>query len=441
MQSTLLKGDIKSHFLKYLFPAIAGNLSYGMLIFIDTVFIGQGVGALGLAALNIAIPIYTLVAVGMMLGIGGATAASIDLGKGDKKSRNEIFSLCIYSGIALSIFFSIAMSIYLEKICIFLGANPEIYPLVKDYVSVISKSIIFYIMPHILTNFIRNDNNPKLTMYYLLVCSGLNIILDYLFIFIFKWGMGGAALATSIAQFTGTIVLLTHFLRKDNNLILEKIKLKISVISRILKIGVASFINEISLGVVIMISNYQFFKYLGNDGVSAYSIVLNIRLLVYLVLGAFGQAMQPILSVNYGGEEIKRVRKTFRMGNYSTFVTSIIFYIILLSFTNYFVKLFNSDNQELFNIAKVGFPIYFLSTIFMGINLQLGSFFQSVEYTKISSLLNILRGLILIVIFIYLLPKIFGVYGLWSAYVLTEVITLILGVYYYKKKFKKYHKI
>ncbi|MGL4534309.1 MAG: MATE family efflux transporter [Fusobacteriaceae bacterium] len=441
MQSTLLKGDIKSHFIKYLFPAIAGNLSYGMLIFIDTVFIGQGIGALGLAALNVAIPIYTLVAIGMMLGIGGATAAAIDIGAGNRKSRNEIFSLCIYLGIVTSIVFSILMSIYLEELCLFLGANSEIYPLVKDYVSVISKSIMFYIIPHILTNFIRNDNNPKLTMYYLIVCSLLNIILDYFFIFVFKWGMTGASAATSIAQFAGTLILLTHFLRNDNSLILLKIKIKFDMVVRILKIGMASFINEISLGIVIMVSNYQFYKYLGNDGVSAYSIVLNIRLLVYLVLGAFGQAMQPILSVNYGGKEMARVRKTLRLGNYATFFTGVIFYVILLSFTSFFVKLFNNSNENLFEIAKVGFPLYFLSTLFMGINLQFGSFFQSVEYAKISSILNILRGLILIVIFIYVLPNFFGVYGLWLAYVLTEVFTLIYAVYYYKKRFKKYHEL
>lgn len=439
MHKNLLEGDLKPQFMRFLFPAIAGNLSYGLLIFVDTVFIGRGVGALGLAALNIAIPIYTLVAFGMMLGIGGATAASIDLGQGKQKSRSEIFSLAIYAGIGLSIIFSLLLSLYLDEICRALGADPTIFPLVKDYVNVISKSIIFYIMPHILTNFIRNDNNPKLTMYYLVVTSVLNIVLDYLFIFPMQMGMAGAALATSIAQFSGTLVLITHFFRKGNTLFLEKLRIRLVTLKRILQIGAASFINEISLGIVIMISNYQFFKYLGNEGVSAFSIVLNIRLLIYLVLGAFGQAMQPIISINYGAKIIDRVRETFRIGNVIMFGTSIFFYVILISFSTFFIKLFNRDNIHLLEIAQYGFPLYFLSTIFMGVNLQLGSFFQAVEYNRISSIVNTLRGLLLIVLFIYILPKFFGVEGLWLSYVLTEVFTMIYAVFYYKKRFKKHH--
>ncbi|MGL4980698.1 MAG: MATE family efflux transporter [Fusobacteriaceae bacterium] len=439
MQKNLLQGDLKSHFVRYLFPAVAGNLSYGLLIFIDTIFIGRGIGTLGLASLNVAIPVYTLVAFGMMLGIGGATASSIDMGRGDEKGRIDIFSTTIILGIVLSLFFSIFMSLYLSEICRFLGANDEIFELVKDYVNVISKTIIFYIIPHILTNFIRNDNNPKLTMYYLIVTSSVNIILDYLFIFPLHMGMEGAALATSLAQLAGTVVLLTHFLRKENTLFFKFIKLKFKFIKRILQIGASSFINEISMGIIIIISNYQFFKYLGNEGVSAFSIVLNIKLLVYLVLGAFGQAMQPILSVNYGANKIDRVRKLFRIGNLTMGITSIFFYLLLVTFSTFFIRLFNRDSEQLLNITKFGFPIYFLSTIFMGVNLQLGSFFQSVEYNKVSSILNLLRGFVIIGVLIYLLPFFFGVIGLWCSYILTELFTMAYAIFYYKKRFKKHH--
>ncbi|MGL5100774.1 MAG: MATE family efflux transporter, partial [Fusobacteriaceae bacterium] len=394
---------------------------------------------LGLAALNVAIPVYTLVAFGMMLGIGGATASAVDMGRGDKEGRGEIFSTTIFSGIIISIIFSLFISFYLDEICKLLGANDEIFPLVRDYVNVISKSIMFFIMPHILTNFIRNDNNPKLTMYYLIVTSTVNIGLDYLFIFPMNMGMAGAALATSLAQFSGTLVLLTHFIRKENTLFLKWMKFKSGIVKRIIQIGASSFINEISMGMIIIISNYQFYKYLGNEGVSAFSIVLNIKLLVYLVLGAFGQAMQPILSINYGAEKIERVRKTLRIGNLTMGATSVFFYILLIAFSTFFIRLFNRDSNELLKITEFGFPIYFLSTIFMGINLQLGSFFQSVEYNRVSSLLNLMRGFVVIGIFIYLLPHYFGVVGLWSSYVLAEILTMVYAIFYYKKKFKKHH--
>ncbi|MGL5579054.1 MAG: MATE family efflux transporter, partial [Fusobacteriaceae bacterium] len=254
-----------------------------------------------------------------------------------------------------------------------------------------------------------------------------------------QMGMAGAALATSLAQFSGTMVLLTHFMKKENTLFLKIIKLKGKVIKRVVQIGASSFINEISMGIIIIISNYQFFKYLGNEGVSAFSIVLNIKLLVYLVLGAFGQAMQPILSINYGAEKIERVRKTFRIGNLTMGMTSIFFYLLLIAFSTFFIRLFNRDSEQLLLIAKFGFPIYFLSTIFMGINLQLGSFFQSVEYNKVSSVLNLMRGFVIIGVLIYLLPYYLGVVGLWSSYVLAELFTMFYAVFYYKKRFKKHH--
>lgn len=436
VKQDILTGNLRKQFLKYLLPAIAGNLTYGLLVFIDTIFIGRGIGSLGLSALNISVPIYTLVSFGMMIGIGGATAAGIDLGKGNLESRNKIFTYSIIIGVLVSILFSTLLMLNLDRVCILLGGNEEIFSLVKSYVGVISISIIFYIMPHILTNFIRNDNNPKLTMYYLLVCSVLNIVLDYIFIFPLNMGMAGAAIATSISQGVGTLVLVTHFFKKSNTLYLKKVYLDFSIIIRIIKIGASTFINEICVGVVIIISNYQFYKYLGNNGLAAYAIILNIKLLIYLTLGAFGQGMQPLISINYGGKNYKRVLSTFKMATYSTIVVSIIFYLILVSNAEYFIGMFNNNNLEVRKIAKMGFPLFYCSLIFTGINIQFCSFFQSIEHTKIASLINFFRGVVLISFLLYLLPTLFGIRGLWSAYVVNEVIITGYIIFYYNKKFK-----
>ncbi len=438
MKNNLLKGEIREHYFKYLFPSVAGTLAYGLLIFIDTVFIGRGIGSLGIAALNISIPIFSMVACGMFLGIGGATAAALDIGKGKKEGKNKIFTLCIYFGIFLSLFFSIAVTLNLDKIVYLLGARGEVIPMVKDYVAVVSKTIIFYIMPHILTNFIKNDYNPKLPMYYLIIVSLSNIILDYIFIFVFKWGMTGAAAATSISQFLGLLILLTHFRLPQNTLKLKKNFFDFNILIRIGRIGLPSFINEISLGTVIFISNAEFYKYLGNLGVSAYGIIVNVNFLLYLIYSGIAQSSQPIVSSNFGANQLSRVRETLNLGTKIIISSGIIFYFILVIFRVNIIMLFNNENQPLIKLAKNAFPLFFSGVIFLGLNLKFSSFYQSIEFNKISSLINLLRSLILVIFFIKILPIFMGVTGVWIAYSCSELVTFIIALIYYKKVYKKY---
>ncbi|MGL4687358.1 MAG: MATE family efflux transporter, partial [Fusobacteriaceae bacterium] len=386
MKNNLLTGKIRDHYFKYLFPSVAGTLAYGLLIFIDTVFIGRGIGALGIAALNISIPIFSMVACGMFLGIGGATAAALDFGKGKKEEKNKIFTLCIYLGLFISLFFSIVASFNLDRVVYFLGARGEVVSMVKDYVSVVSKTIIFYIMPHILTNFIKNDYNPKLPMYYLIIVSLSNVVLDYLFIFVFKWGMTGAAAATSISQFFGLLILLTHFKLPQNTLKLKKTFFSFNTLVRIGKIGLPSFISEISLGSVILISNAEFYKYLGNLGVSAYGIIVNINFLLYLIYSGIAQSSQPIVSSNFGANQLSRVKETLKLGIKIVVGSGIVFYIILIIFRINIITLFNNENIELIKLTKNAFPLFFSGVIFLGLNLKFSSFFQSIEFNKISSL-------------------------------------------------------
>ncbi|MGL5124068.1 MAG: MATE family efflux transporter [Fusobacteriaceae bacterium] len=438
MKNNLLVGEIRHHYFKYLFPSVAGTLAYGLLIFIDTIFVGRGIGSLGIAALNISIPVFSMVACGMFLGIGGATTAALNFGKNKKEEKNKIFTLCVYLGLFISLFFSIITSFNLDKIVHFLGARGEVIPLVKDYVSVISKTIVFYIIPHILTNFIKNDYNPKLPMYYLICVSISNVFLDYLFIFIFKWGMTGAAAATSISQFLGILILLTHFKLPQNTLKLKKKFFTFNILYRIGKIGLPSFISEISLGTVVIISNAEFYKYLGNLGVSAYGIIININFLLYLIYSGIAQSSQPIVSSNFGANQLLRVKETLKLGIKIVISSGIIFYLILVIFRTNIITLFNNENNELIKLTKNAFPLFFSGVVLLGLNLKFSSFFQSIEFNRISSLLNLLRSFLLVIFFIKILPKFIGISGVWLAYSSSELVTFIIAILYYKKVYKKY---
>ena len=305
----LLKEKEINLFFKYLMPAVTGTLAIGILIFIDTVFIGRGIGAQGLAALNIALPAFTFYCcVGYLLGVGGATVASIDEGRG-LNNKKRIFTTCIVIGLIISAIFVIVQNIYLDEIVRILGAKGDIFPLAKSYLRVVVYASGLYLMPHIINPFVRNDNNPNLTMIGMVACGIVNLTLDYIFIFKFGWGMAGAATATGIAQFTYTMILCIHFFKKDRRLGFEKIDMRFEDVKRILTVGMPSFINEISSGLIIFLFNLYLLKLGGELSVAAYSIIININYLVYLIYMGVGQTIQPLVSYNYGSGRKDRVNK------------------------------------------------------------------------------------------------------------------------------------
>lgn len=432
----LLNEKISKLYIKYILPSVVGSLAYGVLIFIDTVFIGQGIGVEGIAALNIAIPVFSLTAFGMLLGIGGATASSIDLGRKDFNKRDAVFTLSVTIGVVLSIVFSVFLYIYLDEITLLLGARENIFSLSREYIAVISFSIIFYIMPHILNNFIKNDNNPRLPMIFFLIVSVANIVLDYVFIFVFKWGMFGAAFATSIAQGLGTLTLLTHFKKPTSTLKFRLETLNLGLLPRIVSIGLSCFMTEIALGSVLVITNHQIYKYLGNNGVSAYGIIYNVNLLLYLVFSGIALGAQPLISTNFGANQFKRIRETLVLGLKSVIVLSILFFIVMVKFTKPLIHLFNSDNLEVINITAQGFPMFFMALFFLGINLKMNYFFQAIESPKLANILTFLRSVVFIIFFLMIIPAVLGAKFIWLSFFFSELLTFFVGLYFYKKIYK-----
>ncbi len=434
----LKKENVLNLFVKYLIPSITGSLAIGILIFIDTVFIGRGVGSLGLAALNTILPMFTLYSsTGLLLGVVGATAAAIDLGRGEKESKRELFGTSFTIAVITSIIYILIQRVFLDKIIFSLGATEEVYPLAKEYLNTISLFTGFYLVPHTLNIFIRNDGNPNVTMWGMILCGVVNIILDYIFIFPMEMGMKGASLATGIAQISYSIVLITHFFSKKNTLSLRFVKVKLKNLKRIIKIGSPSFVNDLSSGISIFIFNWVLFSIAGEKSVSAFSIILNINFLVYLIYVGVSQGAQPIISVNYGGKLYKRVDKVNKYGLSMNLMVAVVVLLMSIFFSKSIVRLFNKSDKELIFITVKAMPKFFSGTIFMGINIYLANFFQSIEQSKISTLLIFLRGLGLVTLGLYLLPIFMGVEGIWYGTLFAETITFIFVIYFYKSTYKK----
>ncbi|MDB8791862.1 MATE family efflux transporter [Romboutsia sp. 1001216sp1] len=435
-QSVFLNSDINKLFYKYLINSVLGMLAVSFCILADTMFIGQGIGSDGLAALNICIPIFNLFnGLGLLFGMGGATALSISRGKGEIVESQRIFTKSIIIAILVGITLSTLGKIFTEKIGYILGANISNIYMVKEYLSCVLIFSFSYILAHTTSSFIRNDHNPRLAMI-ATVTSGLsNVILDYLLIFIFNMGIKGAGLATSIASLINLLILLTHFISKKCSLRFIKFKINVKDISRILFNGLPSFIVEISSGIVIFIFNLKLLNIVGNIGVSAYSIIANVSLVAAAIFTGISQAMQPIISVNYGANKIDRVKRVRKKGMKTSIIVGLSFYIIGILFPQFIVGMFTSEKGQIVDITVNAIRYYFLAFIFMGINIVNGAYYQSMEHRILSNSISLSRGIILIIIGITILPVFLGVNGVWLSAVFAEVLTLIITyIYVYKKK-------
>lgn len=426
----LLHENVSKLFLQYLLPSIGGMLGVSLYVLGDTMLVGRGLGSPGLAALNISIPmINVLNGLGLLFGIGGATTLSIDRGQQKYDAVNDIFTKAMGFSFFVGLLFFIIRLLFLDQLCYFLGASEATFAMTKDYLGVFLSFSIPFLLNSTLTVFVRNDGAPRLAMWGMLAGSIANVILDYIFIFIFKWGMAGGALATGIAPLIGLAILSTHFLRKNNQIKFIFPEIKWSYIKRILANGSASFILELSGGIVIFAFNIVLLGIAGDIGVSAYSIIANLSLICAAIFTGIGQAIQPIVSFNFGAGRLERVYETFKWAFILAIGLGGVFYLSGLFFPEILVNIFTNDTDKLMGITVRGIRLYFLGFLGMGINIVMASYIQSKEDTNVSMIISFLRGFVLIIAGLLILPKLFGIDGVWLTVPVVEFVTLNLSFF------------
>ncbi|WP_346890040.1 MATE family efflux transporter [Clostridium sp. UBA1056] len=437
--NNILNDNIYKTFIKYVSLNIMSMLGLSLYILADTYFVSNGVGSDGLVALNLVLPVYSIInGVGLLLGMGGATRFSISLGKNTHEKCEQIFTQVIHWGLGIGIIITIIGIFFSENIVKLLGASSSILPLANSYLKTIMCLSLGFIINNIIVCFVRNDSDPNLAMLAMLTASGSNIILDYIFIYPMKLGMFGAAFATALAPLFSMFVLSTHFLRKKNTFRLFKGPMIKNEVKPIILSGIPSFITELSSGVVILIFNMIILNLEGNMGIGAYGIISNISLVCVAIFTGIGQGIQPIISVNFGANKLENIRKTFYCALVLSITLGFAFYILGLSFDGEIISLFNKDgNAELAKIASQGISLYFLAFIIMGINIVSTSLFTSISMPKQGFVISILRGFIIIIPTVLVLSSIYKIEGVWLSMPITEAITLILCIILLKSYFRK----
>ncbi|SDZ15266.1 MATE family efflux transporter [Bacillus sp. 166amftsu] len=418
---------IKSLFLSYLIPAVLGMVLMSVNIVIDAVMISRGVGANALAGVNVAIPAFSIFfSISLWIGMGGATLYSIALGENKIERARSIFTQSMTVAVVIVGALMVICLWRIEDLAYLFGANEVILPYALDYLTVLLTFGMIYVLENILSTFIRNDGNPNLAMAGLVVTALLNIVFDYIFIFIFGWGVTGAAAATILSAAIGFLVLLSHFFRKNSILKWTKFHFEWDTVKQIMVIGFPSFTTEITVAIVTIGFNIAFIQYAGELGVASYAMVNSIHSMTLLLFFGVGAALQPIASFHYGANLPERLQEGLKFAVKTAVALGCVAIVIGLFFGKYIIGLFDVQSTELLMLTVNGISLFFIQYVFLGYNIVYGEYFQSVRQTTKSVLIILSRGLLFIIPLLWIMPKLFGVNGIWLVMPAAELLTAII---------------
>lgn len=420
--------------MQYSIPAIIAATVTSLYNIVDSIFIGQGVGALAISGLAITFPLMNLVvAFCTLIAAGGATISSIFLGqKNSEKATdtvNNVISLCIIH----SVIFGGLSLLFLDPILLFFGATESTISYAREFMQVILYATPISYLFIGLNNLMRATGYPKKAMISALLSVLVNVILAPIFIFVLDWGIKGAATATVLGQSVALIWVLTHFISKTSYIHIKKDNswLDFSICKRMYAIGLSPFLMNVCACVVVIFINKALLEYggaIGDLAVGAYGILNRTAMLFVMIVFGVTQGMQPILGYNYGANQWTRVKETLKIGLFAGIIITTIGCIACEFFPNYISGLFTSD-ETLKEIANNGFRIFFIFFPIVGGQIVVQNFYQSIGKPKISILLSLTRQLIFLVPFLIILPHYFGINGVWISAATADILAAIVSAF------------
>ena len=417
-------------FVKYTSLNVLGMIGLSCYILADTFFVSKGLGANGLTALNLAIPIYSFIhGSGLMIGMGGGTKYSIQKSQKVHERANRTFTNAVFLAACFAVFFVLAGLFFSGPIISLFGADETVFQMSRTYLQVILLFSPAFLMNNVLLCFVRNDGAPQLSMAAMMGGSLSNVVLDWVFIFPFRMGIFGAVLATGLAPIISMLILSPHFIRKKNQFCLVKCRPEARLWGNILSSGVPSLVTEVSSGVVMIAFNFIILGLAGNVGVAAYGVIANLSLVIIAIYTGIAQGIQPIMSRSYGTQNYRDIHATLRYALTAMLLFSIVIYAVIFLKASQITGIFNSEqNPMLQSIATDGLKLYFLACPFAGFNVIISIYFTSTERPLPAHILSLLRGFLIILPAAFLLSRLGGLAGVWCAFPVTELLVAVIGI-------------
>ena len=414
--------------LKFSLPAIVGLLVNALYNIVDSIFVGRGVGDLGLAGVTVCFPIVTIfIACIMLIGMGATALISIRLGE-EKQSEAETIVgnalvLFLIIGLALTVF----GLMFLKKILILFGASQNVLPYSTDYMKIILPGSVLLAIGTGMNNFIRAEGNPKVAMNTMLIGTITNIILDYIFIFIFGWGIKGAAAATVIAYAVTSSWVLYYFIAGSSflKIRIENLRLKKPVAVQITKLGFPTFVIQVTSSIQQLILNRSLARYGGDLALAVIGVIMSIT--AFLVMPAMGisQGAQPIIGFNKGAKQYGRVKETLQLAVISATLVITVGFVISKIWPAQLIGLFNKK-PELIKLGMHGMDIFFKLIPLVGVQMLGSSYFQAVGKANQATILGLSRQVLIFIPLLIILPHFWGLEGVWWSAPLSDLGAFIL---------------
>ncbi|WP_053956381.1 MATE family efflux transporter [Inediibacterium massiliense] len=426
----LLNGNVKQIYLKYLAASFGSALITSVYGMVDMIMVGQYHGPSGSAAMAVIAPIWNILySFGLLTGIGGSILFSTSRGKSNNSdSGNEYFSAAILFTALFATILWVSLIFLEDQLLLLFGADYTLLPLAKRYLIPVKFAAPVFLFTQLFSAFLRNDSNPALATKAVMLGGVINVAGDYLLVFTFDLGILGAGIATVGSAIISVLVMLTHFFNARNTLKLKRPTHLYAKAKQILTTGFSTFFIDIAMGILTMLFNQQIMKYSGSDALAIYGIIVNISTFVQCCAYGIGQAVQPILSINFGAQKLDRIRKLLRYSFITVAVVSSVWVSLTMLLPNAFVHLFMTPTQSVLKIASMIIRCYCLSFLLLPFNIYSTYYFQSVMQPRISFIISLSRGIIISGALILLLPVFLGGNALWMAMPVTELVVAVFIV-------------
>ena len=427
----------KRQFLQFVIPSIASMIVFSLYTMVDGIYVARFVGETALSAVNISLPYISFIfAFSILFSVGTSTVVAIYRGENNEQRGNEIFTINTIFLSITSIMITILAHSHIDELATFLGASKELMPAVKEYLQTIVWFTFFFIVAYSMEVLVKTDGHPKLATAAIVVGAITNIVMDFVLVVVFPFGLRGAAIATGLSQVVTFVVLFGHFFFKHSNIKLCKTSFDISIYKRIVPIGVADFITELSAGVIVFLFNHAILKYIGENGIVTYTIITYVYNLIMMTFTGISQGMQPLVSF-YKGQKRSDICRTFlHYAIYSSFALSIVALGICLFGAPLIVSIFvDRSVVPLFQDSVDAMRIFSLCYLVIGYNIVFSGYFAAIEKSRYSFIISLLRGFVLIAASIVILGYLFEGDGIWYATLLCESITLLFsGSFMWKQR-------
>lgn len=441
-----MKIQLSEHFtykklLRFVLPSIVMMIFTSIYGVVDGLFVSNYVGKTAFAAVNLVMPLLMMLsALGFMMGTGGSAIVAKTLGQGDKERANRYFSMMVYVTMAGGVALTVLGLVFLRPIVIALGAEGEMIGECLIYGRISLASLTFFMVQNVFQSFFVAAEKPHMGLGVMVAAGVTNMVLDYLFIVVFSWGIAGAAAATAAGETVGGIVPLIYFSRKNTSLLqLTKTRVKGKILLKASTNGSSELMTNLSMSLVNMLYNVQLMKLAGEDGVAAYGVIMYVNFIFLATFIGYSIGSAPIVGYHFGARNHSELKNLFQKSMRLIGGWGVLLMLLAFVLSGPLAQFFVGYDTELLAMTRHGLRLYALAFLVSGFNIYGSAFFTALNNGLVSAVISFLRTLVFQMAAVLILPRLLGLNGIWLAILVAELLALGVTLQFFMRKKKVYH--